>query len=189
MKPRNLFLIPIAIVAFFCAAVLPAAAESRRYAVTAELIAAAVSSNGVAISPGQVTLLTNVFASVADPELRVMSIGRAGDQRTIARLECAAADQCLPFFVALRTDGNTNAALLANPTPAPAAVKSRPAEIVVRSGSTATLLLEGPHVQITLPVICMQNGAAGQTIRATSPDHLQSYVAQVGNDGILKGRL
>jgi hypothetical protein len=189
MMPRNLFLIPIAMVAFCCAAALPAAAAAGRYAVTAELIAAAVSSNGVAISPDQVTMLTGVFASVANPQLRVISIGRAGNQRTIARLECAATDQCLPFFVALRTDDNTNAALAVSIAPAPVAVKTRTAQIAVRSGSTATLLLEGPHVQITLPVICMQNGSPGQTIRTTSPDRRQSYVAQVGADGTLKGRL
>ena len=189
MMPRNLKFIRIAIITCCCAAALPAVAASARYAVKAVLIAAAVSGHGVAIAPDQVTLLTNVFASVADPQLRVISIGHAGDQRTIARLECATSDQCLPFFVALHTDDNTSAALAASIAPAPEAAKTRPAETVVRSGSNATLLLEGPHVQITVPVICMQNGLAGQIIRVTSPDHLQNYVALVGADGTLKGRL
>jgi flagella basal body P-ring formation protein FlgA len=59
----------------------------------------------------------------------------------------------------------------------------------VRAGSPATLLLEGAHVHISLSVVCLESGAVGQTIRASSPDHRQVYKAQVVRDGVLEGRL
>ena len=37
-------------------------------------------------------------------------------------------------------------------------------------------------------MICLENGAPGQTIRATSPDHRQIYTAQVGEDGSAEGK-
>jgi flagella basal body P-ring formation protein FlgA len=57
------------------------------------------------------------------------------------------------------------------------------------AGSRATLLLEGDHVHIQVPVVCLQNGAVGQTIRVASPDHKQTYVAQVTGNNVLRGRL
>lgn len=189
MTMRSLILIPIAVLAFCGAAVLSAVAAPGRYAITTELIAAAVSNNGVAISPEQITLLANVFASVARPQLHVMSVDRTENQRTVIRLECAEPEQCLPFFVTLRSDEGTNWQLAANAAHASSTPKTQPAAVVVRSGSSTTLLLDGRHVHITLPVICLENGAAGQTIHVTSPDRRQSYLAQVANDGTLKGRL
>ena len=64
-----------------------------------------------------------------------------------------------------------------------------PGSVVIRSGSSAILELEGPHIHIRIPVICLQNGAAGQTIRATDKDHRRIYAAQVTDIAILRGRL
>jgi hypothetical protein len=135
-------------------------------------------------------LLSGVLANVAAPELRVKSIDRAGNQRAIARLECADSEQCLPFVVALRL-GRTESAEPVSPSlqrtaPIP---RTRPAALAVRAGAPATLLLEGPHVQINLNVICLENGAPGQTIHVTDRDRRQVYTAQVLQDGIVEGRL
>jgi hypothetical protein len=172
---------------FIAMAALPAAAAPRRYAITTERIAAALSNGGVPVLPEQVTLPANVVASTADPVLKVMSIDRAGGQRALARLECASSQQCLPFIVTLRVSmepaeasPRVQAAVFSSP---------RPSTPLVRAGSPATLHLEGAHIHISLSVICLENGAMGQTIRATSKDRHQVYTVQVVRDGVLEGRL
>jgi hypothetical protein len=65
----------------------------------------------------------------------------------------------------------------------------RPKQIVIRNGSPAMLQLDGAHVHIRIPVICLESGAAGQTIRATDKDRRRTYAAQVVDNGLLQGRL
>jgi len=170
-----------------CSAVAnPAAAASARHTLTAEQIAAAVSSNGTPIAADQVTFFTNVVASVADPQLKVKSIDPAGDRRVIARLECARPEQCLPFLVTLRTGGSADAV---TPQVHVAAVSNAKPAPLVRSGSAATLRLEGPHTHISLTVFCLENGVEGQIIRAATHDRHQVFSVQVKGDGTLEGRL
>ena len=179
---------PALVIFALCAvSVLPARAASGRYAITTERIAAAVSSNGVAVSPDQVTLPANVVARVADPVLKMTSIDRAGDGRATARLECAQANQCLPFIVTLRMTAVPVA--MSSPGRSPASTQSKPVPPAVHAGSPATLQLEGAHVHIVLSVTCLENGAIGQTIRATSQDRSKVYIVQVVHEGILEGRL
>ena len=175
------------LISILCAAVAShAAAASGRYAITPERVAAAVTGAGLEVTPGQVTLLANVVASVAEPELKVRSIDRTGDRRLVARLQCVDSAQCLPFIVALRVDEIP----IAIPHPAvQQAPAAKPPVVIVHAGSRATLLLDGLHVHITLPVISMENGAMGQTIRAASLDRQQVYIVRVVSDGILEGRL
>jgi hypothetical protein len=165
-------------------AALPAAAVNGHYAITTAQIAAAVSSSGLRVSPEQVTLMTNVVANVADPVLKVKSIDNAGARSAIARLECAR-QQCLPFLVTLRTSVGVEPVVQFT---APVVSNVKP-QTLVHNGLTAMLHLEGPHVHISLNVICMDNGAAGQTIRATSLDRKQVYSVKVASDGTLEGRL
>ena len=170
------------------AAALPALAAPGRYAITTERIAQAVSNNGVQVSPDQVSLFTGVVASVANPELKVESIDHAGSQGVIARIACADSGQCLPFLVALHvTDGEAAEAVMTRFTPAASTFK--PAAFAVKQGATTALFLDGTHVHISLSVICLDSGAPGQTIRATSLDRHQVFTARVASDGTLRGRL
>lgn len=166
---------------------LPAVAAPGRYAISPERIASAVSSAGMQVSPDQVTLLTNVVASAQNPRLKVISIDRAYGSRAIARLECASRDQCLPFLVKLDVGGAAASAPAASALLSTSSAHS--SAPVVHSGAPATLLLEGPHVHITLPVICLENGALGQSIRAATRDHRLTYTARVVRDGVLEGTL
>ncbi len=170
------------------AAALSALAASGRYVITAEHIAAAVSSNGVQITPDQVTLFTTVVASVTNPELKVQSINRSGDGQAIARIACADSAQCLPFMVTLRISNGANVEIASNRAEYYGA-PSRPAQFVVRQGGTTALYLDGAHIHISLSAICLENGIPGQTIRATSLDRHQVFTAQVASDGTLRGRL
>jgi|SRR5580698_1329788 hypothetical protein len=170
------------------ATALPALAAPGRFAITTERIAQAVSSNGVQVSPDQVSLFTGVVASVANPELKVQSIDRAGSRGVIARITCADSQQCLPFLVTLHVkDGDIAGAAVARSTPAGSIFK--PVAFAVRQGATTALFLDGAHVHISLSVICLENGAPGQTIRATSTDRHQVFTVQVAGDGTLRGRL
>jgi hypothetical protein len=169
----------------------PVVAGPASYTITAEQVAAAVTRRGWPVSADQIVLLSRVVASVGSPELEVKSIDRRGPQQTLARLECSDSEQCLPFVVSIRMDGND----ARGPAPAlsslyrPANFQPRPASVVVRAGSPAVLLLEGVHIHIRLSVICLQDGSPGQTIQATDRNHRLTYTAQVTQDGVLEGRL
>jgi hypothetical protein len=171
------------------AVALPAvAASSRQAIITPAEIAAAVNSFGIPIAPQQIELLANAVANTSHPQLRVQSVQRWENGKMMARLSCADAGQCVPFFVGLHVDqGVQPHAVAAFSTVAAAQPPARtPA---VRSGMPATLFLDGDHIHIRLNVICLQSGTRGQTIRATDKDHRVVYTAQVTDNGILKGRL
>jgi hypothetical protein len=175
----------------------PVLATAASYSIGAEQIAIAIGRAGVRVSPSQITLLADVVATTPTPVLRVRSLERLNADRLMVRLQCANEEDCLPFMVSIQIDKNVPTRL--------ASISSReslqsgaiswpsqepePGSAVIRSGSPAMLQLEGPHIQIRIPVICLQNGAAGQTIRATDKDHRRIYAAQVVDAGILRGRL
>ncbi len=177
---------PILIAVVATAVALPAVARTGHYAITQQQIAAAVSGSGTQVSPDEVLLLASVFATTAQPTLKVQSIQPESDNRAIARIECAQAGQCLPFMVALRTSSGV---------PPPAAQEQGPSQRqsnvppLVRAGSSAILLLDGPHIHISLSVRCLESGKLGQTIHAASLDRRQFYTAQVVGDRVLRGRL
>lgn len=175
----------------WAAAICPALAGSAHFPITPEQIAATVTRSGMQVTPDQVGLLADVVASVAQPALKVKSIQQTGDHRLIARMECATPDQCLPFMVALRINQGQGPQLIssAEQSLAPGNAPSKFTAPLVRAGAPAILLLDGTHVHITLSVICLENGALGQTVRAATPDRRMFYTAQVTGDRLLRGRL
>jgi hypothetical protein len=172
---------------------LPAAAAPGHAAITTTQIAQAISGWGMNVSAQQVTLLTDVVATTSAPALKVESMEPWGDNRMKVRMDCATSQQCLPFFVAVNCNRQNAAQQSAAglDRPSAAALQPEPASksFVVRNGSLATLLIDGGHVHIRLLVVCLENGATGQTIRAESKDHQQTYTAQVVDKGVLRGTL
>ncbi len=166
-----------------------ALAASARYPISKQQVAAAVSDMGVEVAPEQVTFLADVVASTGAPRLTVQSMQRWGNQKMVARLQCESSDQCLPFFVSLKMSPGTEASSKPVPTYAPAVATPVAKRYVVKSGTPATLMLEGQRVHIRLAVICLESGAAGQTIRVTDRDHKIFFHAQVVDGGLLQGRL
>jgi hypothetical protein len=176
------------------AAMASAAAPAPGHsAITPAQIAAAIRAAGMQIGADQIVLLTDVVATTASPRLKVESIEPWGDGRMRVRVACAASEQCLPFYVAIRVGQD------ASSRPAMAASDSSPTEalgvridaksFVVRAGATATLLLDGAHVHIRIAVVCLENGAAGQTIRVASKDRRQTYTAKVIDEAVLRASL
>ena len=172
---------------------LPAAPAPGRAAITPAQIAAAITNAGVKVSAEQVTLLTEVTAASAAPGLEVQSMEPWGIRRMRVRLTCGASEQCLPFFVAVRfgNEGATQPDSAASDRPPLAALPAAtdPSSFAVRSGAKATLLLDSGHVHIRLIVVCLESGAAGQTIRVSSIDHRQTYRAKVVGDAVLRASL
>jgi flagella basal body P-ring formation protein FlgA len=61
--------------------------------------------------------------------------------------------------------------------------------ILLRAGARVLLVMDGERLHIEVPVICLENGEAGRTIRVSGLDHRQTYVATVVDAKLLKGTL
>ncbi|MBB6145021.1 hypothetical protein HNQ77_002977 [Silvibacterium bohemicum] len=179
---------------------LPAGAAAGREVITAEQVAATMTNAGMQVSAKQVELLTDVVATTATPTLKIRSMEPWGDHRMMVRLDCARSEECVPFFVAVRFNpigqaqpvSSDSAHLLPAAATVPMTAPARSiatAAPAVRAGSIVTLLLDGPRVHIKLPVVSLENGTIGQTIRVATKDHRLTYVAEVVDGTLLRGSL
>jgi Chaperone for flagella basal body P-ring formation len=192
---RNTFISALVLAA---AAVLPAAAASGRNSITTEQVSAAMARAGMQVSAKQVELLSDVVAATPSPTLKIRSMEPWGDNRMMVRFDCGTPDECVPFFVAVRlvpvnapSDAGGNDA---HPSGSRHSTSNTSTSVVatipdIRSGSTATLIIEGGHVHIKIPVVTMENGSIGQTIRVSSRDRKQSYTAEVIDGTLLRASL
>jgi hypothetical protein len=147
---------------------------------------------GMKVSPQQVMLLADVTARTSTPGLQVQSMERWGDARIKVRLNCSDPSACLPFIVAVRWSPQSALLPVAATQRSPFAMPpSRPdaSPMVVRSGTPVILLLDGGRVHIRLSVVCLESGAAGQTIRVASKDHRQTYTAVVVDGSTVRASL
>ncbi|MFZ0746333.1 MAG: hypothetical protein WAM85_18135 [Terracidiphilus sp.] len=171
----------------------PAFAASRHFPIRTEVIASALTGIGIQVLPEQVMLMTDVVATTNAPRLSIRSMEKSSDHRIIVRLECTMPEECLPFFVSIHSsEGNGEQQSSSKAGASLASVpefNSRSKTFAIRSGSPATLLLDSDRVHIRISVICLENGAAGQKIRVTSPDHRQAYTAEVIDGTLLRGKL
>jgi hypothetical protein len=183
---------PMLILSLCAAMALPAAASGRNV-ITPAQIAGAVSDFGMRVSADQVTLMSDVVAMTGSPTLVVHSMEPWGDHRMKVRLGCVTSEECLPFFVAVRLSPENAAqpvpAALGRPSTVTLRTRPDPNSFVLRSGSQAVLLLDGEHIHIRLKVVCLENGAPGQTIRVASKDHRQTYTALVVDSTVVRGSL
>jgi hypothetical protein len=171
-------------------AVLPVmAATPGHYAISTGNVAATISASGMAVSPEQITFLTDVVATRPSPALKLRSVEKTGSERLSARMECIDSEECLPFFVAIQTVRENEQQIAAVNTGYSLPGITPRAATVVRAGTTVNLFLDGEHVHIRIPVTCLGNGAPGQTIRVRDKsDHL-IYTAQVVDGSAVRGRL
>jgi hypothetical protein len=174
-----------------------ASEAAARFPVTPEQIAAALADHGFALQPDQIVLPMRITATAAAPMLdadapeRAGRLGTAGSEQARVRIRCRDHAACLPFYVRI-------------PWPAPArelaenqagvGIKAGAeihvgAQAVVRAGARATLVIDDHRIHIRVPVICLETGEPGRTIRASSLDHKQVYQAEVMDATLLKGSL
>jgi hypothetical protein len=189
MKRLNL----IAVASLLAAMDLSAAAASGHVSITADQVAAAISASAMAVSPEQVTLLTEVVSKTNAPALKVQSIEPWGSHRIKVRIACADQEECLPFYVAVHFAEDNGAKPVTRISSETSSLNSpagqSPQTDVVRAGSRAILLIDNGHVHVRLNVVCLENGAAGQRIRVECKDPKQTFIAKVISGGVMRGSL
>lgn len=166
---------------------MPALAASSRYNISREQIAAAVRDAGMPVTAAQVAPLADVVSSVAAPQLRVRSIEPGTGQQTVARIECVRSSDCLPFVVTIHTDRSSASTENASPSANPELHTLSATHPAIHSGAAVVLYLDSGRVHISMTAICLDSGAIGQTVRATTTDRRKTYLAQVVDSSSLKG--
>jgi|SRR5271166_2439344 len=154
----------------------------------------ALSTGGIKLSPRQVDVLSPLRAASSRPVLEVEAVEPWQDSGSKVRMRCRLQKECLPFYVLVSGVAQEDMRNTLAPRSGAPKAAARQQEIgrevwVVRRGEQATLALQGAHVLIELPVVCLSNGAAGATVRVTTPDHKRIYRAEVVGAGLLKGGL
>ncbi len=172
---------------------IPAKGGSGREVITTGRIALTIRDAGIPVSASQITLPAEIVAKTREPALKVVSVGAWAANPSRVRLACVISEECLPFVVTVhrgqsdRPDGSSLPAS-AKPPKSPSVEYAR-SKVILRIGSPAVLLLEGGHVHIELTVVCLENGAVGQTIRVAGREHGPTYLAEVCSDGFLRATL
>jgi hypothetical protein len=146
---------------------------------------------------GRVEFLSVVTSSVAKPRLRVVELAKLTPESLRMRLQCNTNRECLPFLailhVASQAERDQILALWHQRSPqsrdAHMTARLSPAPNIVRAGSAVKLLIDGKNMRITVPVVCLQSGRQGQTIRVASSDRKRVYQAQVISQEFVRNTL
>jgi len=170
------------------------ASPAMPYRVGAYGVADALAKRGISIQPGQVELLAPVKSSRSDPTLAIERLQRTSRDSVLARIRCHEASECLPFLVVLHLAGGQDLQAIAESVPATQSHSGTTSNLyrpnwTVKIGQTATLVLQGKDVRATTPVICLQNGRQGETIRVTSLDRQRIWVGEIVGPSLLRGAL
>jgi hypothetical protein len=150
----------------------------------------ALADHGVMLTASQIGPLPQVERKSSDLHLLASQAQRIGPKKMRVTFKCRNSGECLPFYAQVfwpSTEEMESAfkALKATTTKVEE-LKVRP---VMTIGCDATLLINGAHSEMSIPVIALQNGVSGEKIRVTSHDHKQIYLAEVVDARILKMRL
>ena len=164
---------------------------NSRFAISTRHITHALLQAGVPTSGLQVELLSPVSSTNINPAINVVNISKWKENSFKALLKCQDNTQCLPFYVLLhKSEGTEIPAPLMNAAELQREpVKKLVEKPLIKTGQRATLVLKSQTMQITLPVVCLENGNKGQRIRVASPDRKQNYQAEVVQAGLLEGTL
>jgi hypothetical protein len=163
--------------------------SSARFPLSSQGVAEAMAALGVQVAAAQVRFLSQVTAVGPNSSLEVINLAKWSEDRLRVELRCHDPRVCLPFYVLVQ--GGTAAmsdaiSALVGPIPRRDIFRSPRKQILMRNGDQATLMFEGHTVRITMPVICLENGDRGQTIRVTSTDRKQFFKAEIVRSGLLK---
>jgi hypothetical protein len=164
----------------------------NRFVLTADQVAQSVSKGGIEVTGDQVSMLANVVSNEPNPALDVLSVEPLDDRwsggspgtRSWVKLGCHQLGVCLPFYVVVSWPQAQAKREIDTLIASPAALK--PKAITMRAGAHATLLMVDDRSRIQIAVISLENGVAGHSIRVTSPDHKQVYVAEVVSASLLR---
>ena len=171
--------------------IFPAVAQTQagRIAISPQRVASAMAQAGWNVSPERVKFLSQVTAAAGDTRLQVVQVTRWQEGQLKVELRCHDPHACLPFYVLVSkrgtadSSGQTGAADTDGEQSALEVAAEKP---LVRSGDPATLTFTNKGLNITMPVICLENGHRGQKIRVASTDHRRFYKAEIVGPGLLK---
>ena len=166
---------------------VPISQAAATRAISSERIVDALAVVGLRVNPDQIETLTRLDRAAPNATVRVVSVrnGNAATDTTRVKLRCKDNHECLPFYVlvhGLKGADGSDVGQRSAPPLEPSAPQN-----MVRGGDRATLILQSPDSRMSLPVICLQSGAQGQTIRAASLDRKRLYEVEVVAAGLLKG--
>jgi hypothetical protein len=155
-------------------------AHAERTTITPVHITGALSTAGLHVTAGQVESLSLMTSSEANPKLTATKVESLDASTTKVRLQCERTDVCLPFYVLVHWPEGTKQDVKGAARPS---VLLEP--LMVHNGKDATLVFEGQHMRMIMPVLCLQNGVRGQRIRVISKDRKKVFVARVTGPGTL----
>jgi hypothetical protein len=142
---------------------------------------------GVMVAPDQIEFLSGIRSAKESASIQVVSTSNSSAGMVKVKLRCQDNHECLPFYVLVHSLDKLNVGSARLKTVS--AAETDVPQNIIRGGEHATLILESPDSRMSLPVICLQSGNVGQTIRVASPDHRQLFDAVVVAPGMLKGSL
>jgi len=150
----------------------------------AQAIVKALSERGYAIDSHDVSLLVSVVATVPDPVLEIRAVepmDRVSEPSSKVKVACHLPGTCVPFYALMRWSTAPPNGMTTIPVVEP----RQP--IVMRAGTHATLWMGDGRSQIQMPVISLEQGATGRSIRVASSDRRRTYVAEIVSPHMLKG--
>ena len=158
--------------------------DAPRTPISRERILGALHASGISILPDQMEELSGMTAAEPDPPLKVLSIDMLDGESDKVLLRCEHPNTCLPFYVLVHW-GQRAGGSAARPERRDKESAQQPGNLLVRSGRTVVLRLDGEYVHMTLPVLCLQNGGRGQEVRVISKETKKRYVARVTGRGVV----
>jgi len=165
----------------------PSQATTARSLDPVPSIVDALASAGIPVQTNQIELLSGASALREGATVRIVKMTDAAPGTIRVTLRCQNNRECLPFLVLVHGVAPVKAKSVTSD--AMTHVSPKPQQNAVRGGDHATLVLETSNSRMSFPVICLQNGNRGQTVRVTSTDHARFYQAEVVAPGLLKGNL
>ena len=189
--------------AFAATAAVSQGTAQASYAVQVSAITKAVLAAHPELADDPMDLPGRIFAHEAEPSLTAGPIESwfGGDARESrnglarVRVQCRLSGVCLPFYATVHLpQANVSSAAAAPSQPRKAAVSSEPAgEVPLHVGSRALLLIDNGMLHLRIPVLCLQAGKPGSTIRVRSAlrdfGGNQFFEATVINGRSLRGSL
>jgi len=162
--------------------------------VGADAVTAALAARGLSVAPSQVEFLASVRSIRPNPALEIEHLQAAGQRSLLVRVRCRETAECLPFFVVVHLSDKQELQAMLKQTPAtasllPAASKPSRPSWMVRQGETAMFVLENKDLRASAPVICLQNGRQGDSIRVSSLDHKRIMIGEIVGPGLLHAYL
>jgi hypothetical protein len=161
--------------------------------VSTDRILSALQAAQVPVRSVEVQFLAPIILHQPAATLRLGRLERWQGDSALAKIYCARAGECLPFFVILRwSDPQEREAAVGAPRKTAIQTnESRNAAkpLLVRAGQQVTLLMQNGKMRIATQVICLESGKQGQEIRVTGLDRKRIAAAEVVEAGVLKGNL